>query len=171
VLEHEHPAVGNLAGLRTAVALVDLPVAEGKRGGGGETPADGHLGHGLAGRRLRRRGRAPGGLGCGSDSSTTKSDRNSGRCTALHTRLLAGVRPGRCAPVCRSCLHHSHGYPRATPMTETIVSTALAEDVGNGDVTTAATVPVHTRARAIIRQKAPGVIYGLDPAEQVFRSL
>lgn len=56
-------------------------------------------------------------------------------------------------------------------MTETIVSTALAEDVGNGDVTTAATVPVHTRARAIIRQKAPGVIYGLDPAEQVFRSL
>jgi nicotinate-nucleotide pyrophosphorylase (carboxylating) len=56
-------------------------------------------------------------------------------------------------------------------MTETIVSTALAEDVGDGDVTTAATVPAQARARALIRQKAPGVIYGLDVAEQVFRSL
>jgi nicotinate-nucleotide pyrophosphorylase (carboxylating) len=56
-------------------------------------------------------------------------------------------------------------------MTETIVSTALAEDVGDGDVTTAATVPAQARAHAVIRQKAPGVIYGLDVAEQVFRSL
>jgi nicotinate-nucleotide pyrophosphorylase (carboxylating) len=56
-------------------------------------------------------------------------------------------------------------------MTETIVSRALAEDVGDGDVTTAATVGAETRARAIIRQKAPGVVYGLDVAEQVFRSL
>jgi nicotinate-nucleotide pyrophosphorylase (carboxylating) len=56
-------------------------------------------------------------------------------------------------------------------MTETIVSRALAEDVGDGDVTTAATVSPETRARAIIRQKAPGVVYGLDVAEQVFRSL
>ena len=56
-------------------------------------------------------------------------------------------------------------------MTETIVSRALGEDVGDGDVTTAATVPARTRARAIIRQKAPGVIYGLDVVEQVFRSL
>ncbi len=52
-----------------------------------------------------------------------------------------------------------------------VVSRALAEDVGSGDVTTAATVPAEARARAVIRQKAPGVIYGLDVAEQVFRSL
>src|ERR1700748_2124805 len=52
-----------------------------------------------------------------------------------------------------------------------IVARALAEDLGDGDVTTAATVPAQTRARAVIRQKAPGVIYGLDVAEQVFRSL
>ncbi|MGH2895668.1 MAG: carboxylating nicotinate-nucleotide diphosphorylase [Solirubrobacteraceae bacterium] len=51
------------------------------------------------------------------------------------------------------------------------VARALAEDLGDGDVTTAATVPAETRARAVIRQKAPGVIYGLDVAEQVFRSL
>ncbi len=52
-----------------------------------------------------------------------------------------------------------------------VVARALAEDLGDGDVTTAATVPADTRARAVIRQKAPGVIYGLDVAEQVFRSL
>jgi nicotinate-nucleotide pyrophosphorylase (carboxylating) len=55
--------------------------------------------------------------------------------------------------------------------TADIVARALAEDLGGGDVTTAATVPADTRARAVIRQKAPGVVYGLDVAEQVFRSL
>jgi nicotinate-nucleotide pyrophosphorylase (carboxylating) len=52
-----------------------------------------------------------------------------------------------------------------------VVARALAEDLGDGDVTTAATVPRETRARAVIRQKAPGVIYGLGVAEEVFRSL
>jgi nicotinate-nucleotide pyrophosphorylase (carboxylating) len=52
-----------------------------------------------------------------------------------------------------------------------VVARALAEDLGDGDVTTAATVPADTRADAVIRQKAPGVIYGLDVAERVFRSL
>ena len=48
---------------------------------------------------------------------------------------------------------------------------ALAEDVGDGDVTTAATVPSEARARATISQKAPGVIYGLDVAIETFRAL
>jgi nicotinate-nucleotide pyrophosphorylase (carboxylating) len=52
-----------------------------------------------------------------------------------------------------------------------VVARALAEDLGTGDVTTAATVASETRARALIRQKAPGVIYGLSVAEEVFRSL
>jgi nicotinate-nucleotide pyrophosphorylase (carboxylating) len=52
-----------------------------------------------------------------------------------------------------------------------VVARALAEDLGDGDVTTRATVPADARARAVIRQKAPGVIYGLDVAEEVFRSL
>lgn len=51
------------------------------------------------------------------------------------------------------------------------VARALAEDVGSGDVTTAATVPSGARARARITQKAPGVIYGLDAAEAAFRAL
>lgn len=52
-----------------------------------------------------------------------------------------------------------------------LVERALAEDVGGGDVTTEATVPAGARARATITQKAPGVVYGLDLAEAVFRRL
>jgi nicotinate-nucleotide pyrophosphorylase (carboxylating) len=52
-----------------------------------------------------------------------------------------------------------------------LVARALAEDVGSGDVTTAATVSPDARARAVIGQKAPGVVFGLDVAEQTFRAL
>ena len=48
---------------------------------------------------------------------------------------------------------------------------ALDEDVGSGDVTTRATVPPGTRARARITQKQPGVVFGLDAAEATFRAL
>lgn len=50
-----------------------------------------------------------------------------------------------------------------------LVERALAEDVGAGDVTSLATVPDGTRALATITQKAPGVVYGFDVAELVFR--
>jgi nicotinate-nucleotide pyrophosphorylase (carboxylating) len=52
-----------------------------------------------------------------------------------------------------------------------LVARALAEDVGDGDVTTAATVPPNTRARAVITQKAPGVVFGTDVAAAAFRQL
>jgi len=52
-----------------------------------------------------------------------------------------------------------------------IVERALDEDVRSGDVTTESTVPAQARARARITQKAPGVIFGLDVAEEVFRNL
>ena len=51
------------------------------------------------------------------------------------------------------------------------VARALAEDVGSGDVTTAATVAPDISASALITQKAPGVIFGLQPARLVFESL
>ena len=54
---------------------------------------------------------------------------------------------------------------------DAIVARALAEDVGAGDVTTAATVPPGTRARARITQKQPGAVFGLDAAETTFRAL
>jgi len=52
-----------------------------------------------------------------------------------------------------------------------LVRRALDEDLGSGDVTTEATVPPDTRARALITQKAPGAIYGLDAAETTFSLL
>src|ERR1022692_4530381 len=52
-----------------------------------------------------------------------------------------------------------------------LVHRALAEDLGEGDVTVAATVPPGARARAWITQKAPGVLYGFAAAEATFRAL
>ncbi len=54
---------------------------------------------------------------------------------------------------------------------QALVRQALDEDIGAGDVTTAATVPPGARALARIVQKAAGVIYGLDAAEAVFEQL
>src|SRR5271170_4432715 len=60
----------------------------------------------------------------------------------------------------------------STTVEETeLVRAALEEDIGTGDVTTAATVPARSAARALITQKAPGVIYGLQTAEIVFALL
>jgi nicotinate-nucleotide pyrophosphorylase (carboxylating) len=56
-------------------------------------------------------------------------------------------------------------------VTDEVVARALAEDVGDGDVTTAATVPESARARATITQKAPGVVFGVDVAELTFRAV
>lgn len=52
---------------------------------------------------------------------------------------------------------------------EELVARALAEDVGPGDVTTAATVPADARARARIVQKQPGVAFGLDLVAEAMR--
>ena len=52
-----------------------------------------------------------------------------------------------------------------------VVARALAEDLGDGDVTSTATVGANDRARAAITQKAPGVLFGLDAAEEAFRQL
>ncbi len=54
---------------------------------------------------------------------------------------------------------------------EALVRSFLAEDVGDGDVTTDATVPAQTRARGVIAAKQDGVLSGLEPAAAVFRAL
>lgn len=54
---------------------------------------------------------------------------------------------------------------------EELIDRALEEDLGTGDVTTAATVAADARAAALITQKAPGAIYGLQAAEGVFLRL
>jgi nicotinate-nucleotide pyrophosphorylase (carboxylating) len=56
--------------------------------------------------------------------------------------------------------------------TETdLIDRALAEDIGDGDATTEATVDAAARGVATITQKAPGVISGLEVAEAVFLRL
>jgi nicotinate-nucleotide pyrophosphorylase (carboxylating) len=51
-----------------------------------------------------------------------------------------------------------------------VVRHALEEDVGLRDLTTLATVPHGARARALITQKEPGVVFGLAAAEFTFRA-
>ncbi|HEX5821898.1 MAG TPA: carboxylating nicotinate-nucleotide diphosphorylase, partial [Solirubrobacterales bacterium] len=53
--------------------------------------------------------------------------------------------------------------------TRELVARALDEDLGSGDVTAAAVVPEQAAGRATISQKAPGVLFGLDVAAEVFR--
>jgi nicotinate-nucleotide pyrophosphorylase (carboxylating) len=52
---------------------------------------------------------------------------------------------------------------------EELVASALAEDVGAGDITSEATVPEDARARARIVQKRPGVVYGLAVVSEAMR--
>jgi nicotinate-nucleotide pyrophosphorylase (carboxylating) len=58
--------------------------------------------------------------------------------------------------------------PAAEALSE-VVARALAEDIGPGDVTTAATVPEGARARARIVQKQPGVVFGLAAVAEAMR--
>jgi nicotinate-nucleotide pyrophosphorylase (carboxylating) len=50
-----------------------------------------------------------------------------------------------------------------------LIDRALAEDVGDGDVTTSLLVPAEAVGRATLTQKAPGVLAGLRVAEAVFQ--
>ncbi len=52
---------------------------------------------------------------------------------------------------------------------ERLVARALAEDVGEGDITSESVVAPEATARALILQKQPGVVFGLDAAREVFR--
>jgi nicotinate-nucleotide pyrophosphorylase (carboxylating) len=52
---------------------------------------------------------------------------------------------------------------------EELVARALAEDLGEGDITSAATVPEEARARARIVQKGPGAVYGLAVVAETMR--
>lgn len=52
-----------------------------------------------------------------------------------------------------------------------LVAAALAEDIGDGDKTTLATVAPGKGASALISQKEPGVVFGLQLAEEAFDQL
>jgi nicotinate-nucleotide pyrophosphorylase (carboxylating) len=52
-----------------------------------------------------------------------------------------------------------------------VVAAALAEDVGSGDRTTAALVPMDARCRAQLLLEEPGVVCGVEIAAAVFRAV
>ena len=54
---------------------------------------------------------------------------------------------------------------------EQVVRVALAEDIGSGDLTTDAVVPVEARCRALLLLEEPGVVCGIHVAAAVFRVL
>lgn len=58
------------------------------------------------------------------------------------------------------------------PIVARAVADALSEDLGlAGDITTDATVPADRAADAVIAARKPGVVSGLDLAEEAFRTL
>jgi len=52
-----------------------------------------------------------------------------------------------------------------------IVARALAEDIGPGDITSELAIPAAARARGVFLAKQPGVLSGLDVAEECFRQV
>jgi nicotinate-nucleotide pyrophosphorylase (carboxylating) len=79
------------------------------------------------------------------------------------------MNPARATEAVETSLRDIAAPPRSA--IEPIVRLALAEDIGRGDVTTAATVPPEAMAHAEILQKAPGVLCGLPVVELVFALL
>jgi nicotinate-nucleotide pyrophosphorylase (carboxylating) len=63
---------------------------------------------------------------------------------------------------------HAGRVPIASPSVLDVIAAALEEDLGTGDLTTAAVVPEGATASATIEQRAPGVPAGLAVAEAVF---
>lgn len=78
------------------------------------------------------------------------------------TDMTAPARAGAQAPSNRLLLGRA---------LERVVQAALAEDVGEGDVTTEATVDADAIGSAQLLVKEPGVVCGLAAAEAVFRAL
>lgn len=67
---------------------------------------------------------------------------------------------------------HSRAVEALTPdEIRRAVQTALAEDIGSGDVTSLAVVPETAAAKAVMRAREPLVVAGLDLAEAAFREL
>ncbi|MGD9906627.1 MAG: carboxylating nicotinate-nucleotide diphosphorylase [Vicinamibacterales bacterium] len=61
--------------------------------------------------------------------------------------------------------------PPPADLVRDLVARALAEDVGRGDVTCAATIDAAARGHGVVVAKAPLVVAGLGVAEAVFRQL
>lgn len=54
---------------------------------------------------------------------------------------------------------------------ERIIAAALAEDIGDGDLTTLSTIPADAQLHGVFLAKAAGIVAGLAVAREVFRQL
>jgi nicotinate-nucleotide pyrophosphorylase (carboxylating) len=79
----------------------------------------------------------------------------------LNNRLL--LSPG--------LVHPAGVEPLSAEEIRQAVASALAEDIGSGDVTTLAAVPEKARAKAAARAREPLVVAGLEFAEAAFQQL
>lgn len=52
-----------------------------------------------------------------------------------------------------------------------LLKQALEEDIGEGDVTTEATIPDHLQGKLVVKVKAPGIICGLSVFEKLYQLL
>jgi len=66
---------------------------------------------------------------------------------------------------------HPDGVELSAAEIRQAVQAALAEDIGDGDATTLATVPETATARAVMRAREPLIVAGLDFAEAAFRGV
>jgi nicotinate-nucleotide pyrophosphorylase (carboxylating) len=66
---------------------------------------------------------------------------------------------------------HLDGMELSAAEIRRAIQAALAEDIGDGDATTLATVPETATAKAVMRAREPLVVAGLDFAEAAFREL
>lgn len=55
--------------------------------------------------------------------------------------------------------------------TESLIHTALAEDIGPGDVTATYFVPKDMQSRAVIVAREPGIVSGMEIAQRVFQEV
>lgn len=52
---------------------------------------------------------------------------------------------------------------------QSLIQTALAEDLGEGDHSTLAVIPADARGRAVLKIKQDGILAGVEVAEKIFR--
>jgi nicotinate-nucleotide pyrophosphorylase (carboxylating) len=73
--------------------------------------------------------------------------------------------------LCLYLVHLAGVEPLSAAEIRLAVASALAEDIGSGDVTTLAAVPETAQASAVVRAREPLVVAGLALAEAAFREL
>ncbi|MFN5921067.1 MAG: nicotinate-nucleotide diphosphorylase, partial [Bacteroidota bacterium] len=57
------------------------------------------------------------------------------------------------------------------PLVQQVIELAFAEDIGEGDHTSLATIPEHSKGRSIIVAKEDGILAGVELARYIFHKL